>query len=166
MLRKQHSVVKTFRNCLTRRINLNSLSTQRAGNGLASLGVNRIPARLAAGILVIGLWSCAAVAPRPAEAIVKERAQARWDALVKSDFSAAYGYLSPGSRSVISAPDYAASLRAGFWKSAVVDKVECGSAQSCDVGATIEYEFMGRRTKTPLRETWIRDGSEWWYVQK
>jgi hypothetical protein len=106
------------------------------------------------------------VAPKTPEATIKERAQARWDALVQGDFNKAYGYLSPGSRSVMSASEYAGTLRRGFWKSATVEKVECGSAQSCDVAATIEYEFMGRQTKTPLRETWIRDGSEWWYLQK
>jgi hypothetical protein len=121
--------------------------------------------RLVAGVLAIVLCACAAVAPR-SETVVKERAQARWDALVKGDFNAAYGYLSPGSRSVTTATDYSAGLRKGFWKSAAIDKVECGSAQSCEVFATIEYEFSGMRTKTPLRETWIRDGSEWWYLQK
>lgn len=122
--------------------------------------------RLVVGVLAVALWSCAAVAPRSADAIVKERAQARWDALVKGDMNAAYGYMSPGSRSVITAPDYAKSIKTGFWRSAVVEKVECGSAQSCEVTATIEYEFQGRRTKTPLRETWIREGSEWWYLRK
>jgi hypothetical protein len=145
---------------------LNNLLTHRAGLGLATLGVNRIPGRLAAGVLAIVLSGCAAVAPRSDEAIVKDRAQARWDALVKDDVNAAYGYLSPGSRSVISATDYAASLRRGFWKSAVVENVECRSAQSCEVAATIEYEFKGMRTKSPLRETWIRDGSDWWYLRK
>jgi len=145
---------------------LNSLSTQRAEIGLATPGANRIPTRLAAGILAVVLCGCAGVAPRSAETIVKERAQARWDALVRSDFNAAYGYLSPGSRAITSVTDYAASLKRGFWKSAVVDKVECGSAQSCEVSATIEYEFRGARTKTPLRESWIRDGSDWWYLQK
>jgi hypothetical protein len=48
----------------------------------------------------------------------------------------------------------------------VVDKVECSSAQSCDALATIEYEYLGKRTKTPLRETWIKEGSEWWYLRK
>src|SRR5205085_1467055 len=109
---------------------------------------NRALARLAIGFLVLAAASCA-VAPRTPQAAVKERAQARWDALVKGDTNAAYGYMSPGSRTVISAQDYATSVKAGFWKSAVVDKVECGSAQSCEVTATIEYEFMGRRTKTP-----------------
>ena len=146
---------------------MNSLSTQRARIGLATRGTGSIPGRLAAGILAMVLGACATVsAPRTPEAMVKERAQARWDALVKNEFNTAYGYLSPGSRSIISAPDYAGTLRRGFWKSATVEKVECGSAQSCEVTATIEYEFSGMRTKTPLRETWIRDGSEWWYVQK
>jgi hypothetical protein len=144
---------------------LNSLSTHRAHCRSESLGANRIPVRLVAGVLAIVLCACAAVAPR-SETVVKERAQARWDALVKGDFNAAYGYLSPGSRSVTTATDYSAGLRKGFWKSAAIDKVECGSAQSCEVFATIEYEFSGMRTKTPLRETWIRDGSEWWYLQK
>src|SRR6186997_165821 len=103
----QHSVVKILRICLTRRINLNSLSTQQAEFRPTSLGVNRIAVRLAAGILAITLGGCAATAPRSAEVIVKERAQARWDALVKSDINAAYGYLSPGSRAVTSVFDYA-----------------------------------------------------------
>ena len=144
---------------------MNRLSTHRAHGGLGSHGAKSIPARLATVVLAIVLSGCASIAPRP-EAVVKERAQARWDALVKSDFNAAYGYLSPGSRSVTTATDYAAGLRRGFWKSAAIDKVECGTEQSCDVSATIEYEFNGIRTKTPLRETWIRDGSEWWYLQK
>ena len=145
---------------------MNSLSTQQALLGHGSHGENGLFGRLAAGILAVVLCGCAGVAPRSDDAIVKERAQARWNALVKGDTNAAYGYMSPGSRSVMTAADYANSIRVGFWKSAVVEKVECGSAQSCDVSATIEYEFMGRRTKTPLRETWIRDGKEWWYLQK
>ena len=145
---------------------MNRLSTHRAHGGAPSRGAIRIPARFATAVLAVLLSGCAGISPRTPESIVKERAQARWDALVKGDFNAAYGYLSPGSRSITTATDYASGLRRGFWKSAVVDKVECGTPQSCDASATIEYEFMGMRTKTPLRETWIRDGSEWWYLQK
>jgi hypothetical protein len=127
--------------------------------------VKSVLGRLGIAVAAVVMGACA-VTPRSPEEAVKQRAQARWDAMVKNDFNAAYGYLSPGSRSIITAPDYAASLRAGFWKSAVVDKVQCGSAQSCEVHATIEYEHLGRRTKTPLAETWIREGSEWWYLRK
>ena len=141
------------------------LSSQLAGKRLFCLGVKGALGRLGMVAVMVAIGGCA-VAPRTPEEAVKQRAQARWDLMLKGDFNAAYGYLSPGSRSVITASDYASSLRVGFWKTAVVEKVECGSAQSCEVAATIEYEHLGRRTKTPLRETWIREGSEWWYLRK
>jgi hypothetical protein len=58
------------------------------------------------------------------------------------------------------------SIRKGFWKSAKVEKVECATSDSCFAHVAIEYEYQGRRIKTPLGETWIRDESNWWYVQK
>jgi hypothetical protein len=116
--------------------------------------------------IAITLAGCATIPAQPREAVVRERAQARWDALVGGNFEAAYGYLSPGSRAVQSQASFVASLGRGFWKSAKVDKVVCESEQACDVELTIEYELRGHRTKTPLRETWVREGSEWWYVKK
>jgi hypothetical protein len=118
-----------------------------------------------AGVLLV-LAGCATVGGRSPEEAVKERAQQRWDALVKGDFDAAYGFLSPGSRQVTKQPDYVASLRKGFWKDARVQSVTCGTQDACDVGVTIEYEYQGRKIRSPLRESWIRDGSTWWYVQK
>ena len=128
--------------------------------------MERIIGGVALGLVALAMAGCAALQPRPAEEVVKEKAQARWDALVKGDIKAAYAFMSPGSRSVITPEGYEASIRKGFWKSAVVEKVECSSPQSCDAIATIEYEYLGRRTKTPLRETWIKEGSEWWYLRK
>ena len=117
-------------------------------------------------VAVAGLGGCAALDSRPPEEVVKERAQQRWNALVQSDFKTAYQYLSPGSRAVTSLEGYASGLRAGFWKAATVDKVLCGNPDSCDAVLTIEYEFRGSRIKTPLKETWIKEGSSWWFVQK
>lgn len=109
---------------------------------------------------------CASVQPRTAEQVVKERSQARWDALVKGDTKTAYAFFSPGSRQVLSPEAYADTIRRGFWKAATVDTVTCSSPDACEAQVAIEYEFQGKRTKTPLRETWIREGSDWWYVQK
>ena len=114
----------------------------------------------------VALAGCAALDPRPSHEIVKARAQARWDALVKSDFKTAYGFLSPGSRSVVSAEGWAGALRAGFWKSAVVEKAVCEAPETCEVHTTIEYEHRLGRVKAPLRETWIKESGHWWYVQK
>lgn len=141
---------------------MNSLSTQRdvkAGfPGFAQLAACLIVAMAVAG--------CAAMKPQTAEEVVKERAQARWDALVKGDARAAYAFLSPGSRAVLTPENYATSIRVGFWKSARVERAVCEAQQTCEAHVTIEYEFQAQRIKTPLRETWIREGTDWWYLLK
>jgi hypothetical protein len=108
-----------------------------------------------AAVAVAVLGGCAALDSRPPEEVLKERAQQRWDALVKSDFKAAYQYLSPGSRAVLTPEAYAAGLKTGFWKAATVDRVICERPDVCEAVMTIEYEFRGARVKTPLKETWI-----------
>jgi hypothetical protein len=165
LLQKRHSVVKTFRFCLTRRINLNSLSTQQGWKEVGLVRFSRDAALIVAAVTV-GLAGCAMMGAQTPEEAAGKRSQERWDALVKGEFSAAYGYLSPAAKQLTNEKDYAARFRKGFWKSAKVDKVECASADACDALLTIEYEFQGRRTKTPLRESWVREGSNWWYVQK
>ena len=142
---------------------MNSLSTQRDVKAVVFPGAARIIWALVLGVAMAG---CAAVQPRTPEEAVKARAQARWDALLKGDLKAAYGFLSPGSRAVTTQEAYGASVRSGFWKSAVVEKAACDAPDACESLATIEYEYQGKRVKTPLRETWIREGTDWWYVQK
>jgi hypothetical protein len=128
------------------------------------LGLKSIAARAVMGVLVAGVVSCAALDRRAPQEIVKERAQARWDALVKSDLKTAYSYLSPGSRAVITYDGFVSGIKPGFWKSAVVEKVICETADSCVVGAKIEYEFMRRPTQTALKESWVREDGKWWFV--
>ena len=162
MWQKRNSVVNFYRICLTRLAILNSLSpnnvkmtrdfVRRTGIAFASA------AMLAAG--------CAAVESKPDVEVVKERAQARWNALVSGDVKTAYGYLSPATRATLTPEAYESSVRKGFWKSVVVDKVYCESPTVCAADLTVEYEYLGRRTKTPLKDNWIKDGSTWWYVQK
>lgn len=132
-------------------------------------GRRRIAGLLVAGLMAV-LAGCAAgpaeVKPVDREAIVKERSQARWNALIADRLSEAYEYYSPASRSVMSLQDFIRSIRGGFWKGAQVDRVVCQSEESCDVELTIEYQIQGARAKTPLRETWIRTDGQWWYVKK
>jgi hypothetical protein len=113
--------------------------------------------------MVLPLAACAVLQGKPEE-VVAQRAQERWDDLVKGDFKAAYQFLSPGSRSVQSEDDYVKGLRRDFWKSAQVKKVTCEGEDRCDVEMAIGYEFHGMHVNTPLHEKWIREGSEWWYL--
>lgn len=123
---------------------------------------------LVASVSVLAMAGCAAVPEesRPASDIVKERAQARWDMLLKGDIGAAYAYLSPGSRAVMSEKGYENSVRSGFWKSAQVQDVECRSPEACEAHVMIGYRFRGSPFTTPLSETWVKQDSNWWFVQK
>jgi hypothetical protein len=127
------------------------------------------PAAARGTIIALGLVTagCATVgAPRTAEQNVVDRAQSKWDALVKGNIGAAYRYLSPGSRAVVSEQAFKDSIRPDFWKGAKVEKAVCAGPESCEAYATIEYEVRGGRIKTPLTETWIKQDGEWWFVQK
>lgn len=163
LLHERHSVVKTFQFCLTRRINLTRLSSQQ-GRGMPPFRLVATGARwvlIAACMTVAG---CAGLGTKSPQSLVQERAQERWDDLVKSDFQAAYAFLSPGSKQVISEKAYADSLVKGFWKSAQVQGVQCESESACEARVEIEYELHGRRMKTPLHEKWIKEDSKWWYL--
>lgn len=131
----------------------------------------RLARSFAAGLVAL-LAGCAtqtgtvAVAAKSREAIVQERAQARWDALLKKDMARAYELYSPASRAVLGYEDFIRSIRVGFWKAAQVDKVVCQAEDACEAYVTIEYQHRGSQVRTPIRETWIRMEGNWWYVQK
>jgi len=162
MLRRHNSVVNSYRICLTPRPILTSLLPDE--REIRSM----VPLKSRLGVVAFGLAvavsGCAALDSRPAPEIVKERAQARWDALVKGDFKTAYGYLSPGTRSTMPYENYILSTRKGFWKAVKVDGVECGKPDVCRVSMSMDYVYNGTPIRTPTAETWIRDESgNWWF---
>jgi hypothetical protein len=114
--------------------------------------------------LALTLSGCTTVPQRSDAEVVKERATARWSALVAGDMKTAYEMVSPAGRTVVSFEGFRSSLKQGFWKSAQVRDVKCESAELCDVSVDIEYEFMGRRTRTALQEKWVKQDSQWWFL--
>ena len=130
--------------------------------------VSRLLGPLVVTVTVGLLAGCAAVATdsRSPEEVVKARAQARWDALVKEDYATAYSYLGPGSRAVNSLEAYKTAVPKAFYKGAQVEKVVCETADACEAQVRVEYEFRGGKIKTPLAEKWIRQEGNWWYVLK
>ena len=122
------------------------------------------------GVVIVALGGCATTQTTPEggkpEEVVKARAQARWDAVTKEDFATAYGYLSPGSRSVNSLEAYRIAVPKAFYKEGRVESVTCSGPDTCETQVRVEYEFKGKRFKTPLAETWIRQEGNWWYVLK
>lgn len=151
LLRIDNSVVKFFKFCLTPLLTFTSLPLNKA-------------AWMVVAIVATG---CAGMVSRPPAEVVKERAQARWNALLSTDLKTAYEYFTPTTRQSLRYEGFVMSYKQGFWKSATVDKVECPKPDVCLVDVTIESELRkGLVVKGPLRETWIREGNDWWYALK
>lgn len=98
------------------------------------------------------------------EEVIAELAQARWNAVIAGDLDKAYEYISPAGRSVVTLQGFKNSMKPGFHKGARVVGVKCGSPELCDVQLEIEYEFQGRRSKTPLPERWVKQDGRWWFL--
>jgi len=152
LLYVRNSVVNFYRFCLTPLARFTRLSPNKAA--------------LCVGISV-AVGGCAMLDQRTPEEVVKARSLARWNALISTDLKSAYEYFTPATRQSLRYEGFVMSYRAGFYKSVAVDKVECPKPDLCSVDVTVETEVKkGLRIKGPLRETWIREGNEWWYALK
>jgi len=123
-------------------------------------------------LAVMLLSACATTTTATREDIVKERAQARWDALLARDYASAYEYYSPGYRSTASVVDFEISVR--------MRRIGYTSAeyqeQSCDENTCTVAFNVGYRVGTPVpgvgvwdgyqtvNDQWIKTGGEWWYL--
>lgn len=125
------------------------------------------------GLLAMGaaltLASCAH-APDSPESIVRKRAQARLDAMVAGQYEAAYGFLSPASRAVVSFDAWRNNLpRATVWKAANVHAVTCEVLDRCKSTVVIRHQplVMGASMgtiETALDEIWVLDAGLWWML--
>ena len=120
--------------------------------------------------LVVGLAGCASIGvdspPEAKQKVVAERAEARWQLLIKGDVAGAYDFMSAGSKAVTSLDMYKAKVRPGGWRQASVEKVDC-AAEVCRVVMKITYDRKQMKgIETPLDETWIIEKGSAWYVYR
>jgi len=151
LLHRHNSVVNFYRFCLTAPSIFTRLSSNKAA-------VCIVVAAVAAG--------CAGLESKPAAEVVKEKSQARWDALVKGDLKTAYEFYTPTTRQSLKYEGFVIAYPQNLYKSATVDKVNCPKPDLCYADVTLENLVKGHRIKGPLRETWIREGNDWWYAWK
>ncbi len=98
------------------------------------------------------------------EAAVAERAKARWEALVRKDYKAAYEYFSPASREAVALSKFEGQARVVQYRGANVDKVNC-VAEICKVTLSLTYDHkVMKGIVTPIQETWLIDGGKAWLV--
>lgn len=129
----------------------------------------------AGAVLTMALGGCAGIAgfginkdsdPTAKQKVVAQRAEARWQSLIKGDLDAAYAYLSEGSKATTPLDVYKAKIRPGLWRQAKVEKVEC-EAEVCRVQMqiTLDHKLM-KGIETPLNESWIIEKGSAWYVYR
>ena len=131
-----------------------------------------LPRRTIGAVLLataaLGLASCAVLAPKTPEQVVRERAEQRWAALVSGDFDKAWTYTQPGYRAMIKQRDYYRQFGGGGqWKAAQINDVTC-EAERCTVKLRLTTKvlvppFTGQEIIGAIDETWIRDEGQWWY---
>lgn len=119
-------------------------------------------------VLVAGLAACAAIsvdsAPEEKAKFVAERAEARWQLLIKGDVAGAYQYLSAGSKAATSLDVYTAKIKPGMWREAKVEKVDC-EKEICKALLQITYDAKRMKgIQTPLVETWVIESGSAGYV--
>jgi hypothetical protein len=107
--------------------------------------------------------------PEEKQAVVKERANARWAALIKGDYDAAYAYSTPASRKAVSVESFASRRGQTKYRAATVESVTC-DAEACEVQIKLTYDYpvvqgkVARGIQTALTETWVLDKGTAWMV--
>ena len=127
--------------------------------------VSGVPILLvAAGCATTGGGLGKDTSPEIKRAAVTERVNARWAALIKGDLDAAYTYLSPASRDVVSLAAFKARTRSTGFREAKIDSVEC-EPELCKIKLTLTYDHrVMKGVVTPLAETWVVEQGQIWYV--
>jgi hypothetical protein len=99
------------------------------------------------------------------QAMVRERAEARWRAIIKGDYPAAYAYLSPASRELVNLGTFEARMTGVVKYTGIkIDTVSCEAA-ACKVKLWLTYDHkVMKGVTTPAEEAWIIDGGQAWYV--
>ena len=128
--------------------------------------------RAAALAAALALAACASNSAKTPEQIVAERAEARWQHLIKQDFAGAYAYLTPAYRDVVPQEQYRRRFgSAGAWTNAIVHEVSC-EPEACTVKMRITTQvrvplFAAHISEVTsyMDERWVRENGQWWLYQ-
>jgi len=125
------------------------------------------------------LSGCATLQPEDSEKwresqrpVLIERAEARWNALIKGDIEKAYTFTTPDYRAVVSAQQYRGKYgRVADWRVARVVNVsyDVPTVAAVSVEVTYRVGIPGAggeliETKKSISEKWIYKDREWWYI--
>lgn len=136
-------------------------------NRLSMRNVRR--AFVVTGLATLAVLSgCASTPGASPEQIVTQRAQERWNHLLKLEFAKAYAYLSPAERAVTSEENYVQRFGRGVsWVSAKAAPASCDTAERCSVVVNLQTQVVARGFKDPIKTTpteiWVLENGQWWF---
>lgn len=106
-------------------------------------------------------------------ALLEQRVAAKWDALIRKDFEAAYAFTSPSYRKLYSLNSFMSNFGAAAdWRRIEVIDVDFKGDDAATVGINIQFVHSNPQTGKPLdmktyvKEPWVRVDGQWWYVMK
>ena len=117
------------------------------------------------------LTACASFQAKPEDA-VKQRSEARWQALIKGDMESAYTFSAPGYKAAIDLTTFKGKTGiAGRWLGAEVMRVECDQPVRCKAVIRLDYTllipgFSKAKMNTHIDETWLLEDGQWWIFQQ
>lgn len=125
-------------------------------------------------VLAAAVLSACASTPQSEDDYVVERAQARWDALLAGDIETAYQYYSPGFRSTYSMIDLGVSQRMRRVRQTSAEYLDHSCEETrCLVNFSVSFKvaqpvpgMSDYSSASPIEDTWIKTGGEWWYLPK
>lgn len=105
---------------------------------------------------------------------LKKRVAARWEALIRRDFAAAYEFNSPAYRKAFSLNDFKMKFGDGkvAWKRVDVLAVEPNGDDAATVGINIHITYANPHSQKPIdmathhQEPWVYTDGQWWYLVK
>jgi hypothetical protein len=133
-----------------------------------------VAARWASVLIAAVVAACASMpgalskdsAAEAKQAVVSERINARWQALIKGDLDTAYTYMSAASREAIPLNVYKLKHKPGMWRSVKIESLQC-EAEICTAKMILTYDHERMKgIQTPFEESWIIEKGTAWYVNR
>lgn len=131
----------------------------------------RVPRVLVLAFGAVLLAGCAVVPNKP-EDIVRDRAQQRWEALIRGDTAAAWRLHGHAWRTLNPLASWQARLAPNIeWREGQVKSVQCDRdpVARCVVRVLVRYRIrddasVGPVLERELVEAWVQSEGSWWHV--
>ena len=102
--------------------------------------------------------------PEVIRAVLTDRINARWDALIKGDLDQAYTFMSQASKAAYPLDVYKNKVKPGMWRAAKIDSIDCDGAV-CWAKMVLTYDYRTMKgVQTPFTESWIIENGNAWFV--